>query len=197
MMSLCWKTITLLWVSNCCKKNIVTSSRISPRSSVRHSGKWSLTWYGIQLLFSLHLSILYLHLLILLGRLGLLTGFGFLSFFFQGVSNWYVQTYEPAGRPEDNGRNKKSYKFRCSSLGQLHWSYTGISFKSEKLYHRNNPKLVKEVEEEEKRLKFSLVACPRLLVQLWDYFKNKLRKMNIQACPPIYKEKHSPIYWIT
>lgn len=81
MMSLCWKTITLLWVSNCCKKNIVTSSRISPRSSVRHSGKWSLTWYGIQLLFSLHLSILYLHLLILLGRLGLLTGFGFLSFF--------------------------------------------------------------------------------------------------------------------
>lgn len=131
------------------------------------------------------------------GQTGFINRFWVFVFFFQGVSNWYVQTYEPAGRPEDNGRNKKSYKFRCSSLGQLHWSYTGISFKSEKLYHRNNPKLVKEVEEEENRLKFSLVACPRLLVQLWDYFKNKLRKMNIQACPPIYKEKHSPIYWIT
>lgn len=46
--------------------------------------------------------------------------------FTQGVSNWYVQTYEPAGRPEDNGRNKESDKLRRASAGQLYGSYTGI-----------------------------------------------------------------------
>lgn len=46
--------------------------------------------------------------------------------FSQGVSNWYVQTYEPAGRPENHGGNEESRKFRSSPPGQLHRSHSGI-----------------------------------------------------------------------
>lgn len=35
-----------------------------------------------------------------------------------------------------------------------------------------------------------------VIITTWAYFKNKLRKMDIQVYPRIYEEKHNPIYWI-
>ena len=44
MTSPCWKIITLLWLSSCCRTQTVISLWISTRSRGRLSGRWSLTW---------------------------------------------------------------------------------------------------------------------------------------------------------
>jgi len=55
-----------------------------------------------------------------------------------GESHWYVEAHESTGWFKDNGRDKESCRFRCSSIEQLQWSNTGeLELRVELSLHRN------------------------------------------------------------